>query len=305
VGRPVSVVDAGELLLHGADGIGPGSLVVAASQTGLSRETVAVVQRLRARGVRVVGLVNEEASPLIDALGDVLSIGAGPESSNASKTFTATQLLAQLLAAEIAPAGGQASDFAAVPDAVARLLERPGLVDEPLAALSGVPYLVLLAHGPALSAARYGALLAREILALPADAVTISEFRHGPVELLAAGIGAIVMAPADGPGQDLAVGLATSIAQRGGRVWLIAPDRALTGVGPVTAVTSLGGLKDRGSAIVAAVALQRFVAACAPLLGRSPGCFTVFDPAIDTGRLEDPGVAVFRTRGPDAGGAPG
>lgn len=282
-GRTVTVLDSGELGLYGAGGIPRGSLVIAASQTGRSRETVATAAALRGRGITVIGLVNDTDSPLAEVVDLAIPIDAGAEASNASKTFTATQLLAMCVAGELTRRPRALEEFADLPGAVARLGGGPDIIDGALALLGDSPYIAFLAHGPAMSTARYGALLSKEMLAVPGEAVTISEFRHGPVELVARTIGAVVIAPT-GPGRSIAIELAASIAERGASVWLLAtrgddlPEvRGLT-------VTDLGSLGETEGAIAAAVPIQRLLASCTRRLGRSPGVFTVFDPLVDTGR---------------------
>ena len=292
-GRQVGLVDAGELGLFGAEALAPGTLVVMASQTGQSRETVATAAALRGRGVTVIALVNDLVSPLARIVDVAISIDAGPEDANACKTFTATQLLTLLVAGELA---GPTADIPALrhlPALVEGLSTLAGLVDAPLRELDACGYFALLAHGPAMSTGRYGALLAKEMLAIPGEAATVSEFRHGPVELVARRIGSIVLA-AGGRGRAISLELASSIAERGGPVWLLATGGDLPTTPGVT-VTDLGRLHDFELPIAAAVALQRFFSAYARRLGRTPGVFAAFDPIVDTGREEPhsraPGMA--------------
>lgn len=283
-GRTVAVVDAGELGLYGAGAVPRGSLVIAASQTGRSRETVATTRSLRGRGVTVVGLINDTESPLAKVVDLTLLLDAGPEATNSTKTFTATQLTTLLIAGELTDSSSTPERFASLPSAVARLSETPGLIDDALDALAKAPYIAYLAHGPALSTARYGALLTKEMLAIPGEAMTVSEFRHGPVELAARGIGAVVVAPA-GPGRLLALELATSIAERQVSVWLLGSSGQDLPINrPGLVVTDLGPLAEAEAAVAGAVAIQRLLASFARRLGRTPGVFEAFDPQIDTGR---------------------
>jgi glucosamine--fructose-6-phosphate aminotransferase (isomerizing) len=283
-GRQVGLVDAGELGLFGADALAPGTVVLMASQTGQSRETVATATALRDRDSTVIALVNDLASPLAEVADLAISIDAGPEDANACKTFTATQLLVLLVTGELL---GHRTPM--VPDRLPTAVDRTSLVrdlvEAPLGQLEECGYVALLAHGPAMSTARYGALLAKEMLAIPGEATSVSEFRHGPVELVAHRIGSIVLA-AGGAGRQISLELAASIAERGGPVWLLAtggPDLPDT---PGVTVTDLGALDQLELPIVAAVAMQRFFAAFAGRLGRTPGIFTTFDPLVDTGREE-------------------
>jgi glucosamine--fructose-6-phosphate aminotransferase (isomerizing) len=283
-GRPVGLVDAGELGLYGAEALAPGTLVLMASQTGQSRETVATAAKLRGRGSTVIALVNDMASPLAGLVDLAMSIEAGPEDANACKTFTATQLLALLIAGELAGSAAAIPPLHRLPVTVEGLSTLDGLVDAPLRELDNCGTFALLAHGPTMSTARYGALLAKEMLALPGEAATVSEFRHGPVELVARRIGSIVLAAGEN-GRAISLDLASSIAERGGPVWLLATGGDLPTTPSVT-VTDLGLLHDLELPIAAAVALQRFFSVYARRLGRTPGVFTAFDPIVDTGREE-------------------
>ena len=284
VGRQVGLVDAGELGLFGAEVLTPGTLVLMASQTGRSRETVATAAALRGRGSTVIALVNDLTSPLARLVDVAISIEAGPEDANACKTFTATQLLALVVVGELTGCTADIPPLRRLPAVVEGLATLPGLVEAPLRELDACGYFALLGHGPAMSTGHYGALLAKEMLAVPGEAATVSEFRHGPVELVARRIGSIVLAASDN-GRAISLELATSIADRGGPVWLLATSGDLPTTRGVT-VTDLGRLHDLELPIAAAVALQRFFSAYARRLGRTPGVFAAFDPIADTGREE-------------------
>jgi len=283
-GRQVGLVDAGELGLYGAEMLTPGTVVLMASQTGRSRETVATAVALRGRGSIVIALVNDLTSPLARMADVAISIEAGPENANACKTFTATQLLALVVVGELTGRTADIPPLHRLPAVVEGLGTRAGLVEAPLRDLDACGYFALLAHGSAMSTGRYGALLAKEMLAVPGEAATVSEFRHGPIELVARRIGSIVLAAGDN-GRAISLELASSIAERGGPVWLLATSGDLPTTRGVT-VTDLGQLHDLELPIAAAVALQRFFSAYARRLGRTPGVFTAFDPIVDTGREE-------------------
>ena len=104
------------------------------------------------------------------------------------------------------------------------------------------------------------------------------------MSLVARRIGSIVLAAGES-GRAISLELASSIAERGGPVWLLATGGDLPTTRGVT-ITDLGRLHDLELPIAAAVALQRFFSAYARRLGRTPGVFTAFDPIVDTGREE-------------------
>jgi glucosamine--fructose-6-phosphate aminotransferase (isomerizing) len=275
--KPTAVWEAGELLHYGTDAVRAGALVVLVSQSGRSAETLALGERLRAAGAtRIVAVTNDEASPL-GALAEVsLPILAGDETTVATKTFMTTFVVLQAVVDAIV---GQPRGV--VDEALEHDL--PGIVDglsaDPAAAMRaaelfvGCCSLILVARGPALAAADYGALIVKETAALPAEAMAGGSFRHGPIEIAGPRVGLVVLAPA-GRTRDLCIRLAVETSELGSPTWLIADDGP--DLPPATdrrLITKVPGVPEQLAPLTLTVPIQRLAAALASGAGREPGTF--------------------------------
>jgi fructoselysine-6-P-deglycase FrlB-like protein len=164
----------------------PGTLVVAVSATGGSRETRDAVEAYAGRSPLAV-LVNTVDSPLGNAEGAlVVPMHAGREESGvACRTFQHT--LVQLLALEAHLTGAQL-DLAGLcgraADATADLLDRRGSwLDQALTLLDGPNGVYALAPAERLSSAEQSALMVREGPRRAADACETGDWAHVDVYL--------------------------------------------------------------------------------------------------------------------------
>lgn len=102
LGLPVASVGPSMVSIYGrAPTSLAGALVLAISQSGKSPDVIQLATAARAAGALVVGVVNDEHSPLAEACELVIPLGAGPETSvAATKSFLcACASLLQLAAA--------------------------------------------------------------------------------------------------------------------------------------------------------------------------------------------------------------
>lgn len=144
---------------------GDGTLVVAVSATGGSKETLDALDRL-APGTAVVALTNTPGSPLADRAAHTVEMQAGPEEGGvACRTFQHT--LVQLLALERhlggEPLEGLAADVERAADATEHLLgTREAWLPEVTELVAGPAGTHLAAPARRLSSAQQGALMLRE-----------------------------------------------------------------------------------------------------------------------------------------------
>lgn len=278
---PAGAVEAGELLHYGLSDVGPECLVVLVSQSGRSVETVAVAERLAARGhPRVVAVTNDADSPLAAHAQVVLPILAGTEATVATKTWATTFTVLALFADALAPVpGGPLTRHPA--DALVALTSvaaTVGMADAPASGMGGCVALMVVGRGPAHAAADYGALILKETVAMPAEAFSGGSFRHGPLEVAGPSVGVIVLAPS-GPTRSLCEGLASETAALGSPTWLVTDDGRPDGLAAdrLTAatdrpwVTTLPAVDEAWSPLTMSVPMQRFAAAMARGRGRVPG----------------------------------
>lgn len=168
---------------------GEGTLVVAVSATGGSRETLDALSRLP-RGVDVVALTNTPGSALADAAGHTVAMQAGTEESGvASRSFQHT--LVQLLALEqhLVGAGSQglsglADDVERAADASEHLLTTaPGWLPGVTELVDGPAGSHLAAPAHRVSSAQQGALMLREVPRRSSIACEAGDWAHVDVYL--------------------------------------------------------------------------------------------------------------------------
>jgi glutamine---fructose-6-phosphate transaminase (isomerizing) len=236
-------VDAAELLHFRMPILGPDVVLVITSQSGGSAEPVAVARSLRARAPEhrpfVVAVTNGPDNELA-ALADIaLDTHAGVEEGPSTVTF-AGSLVVLAAVAEAILAGGSgsagrdadlASDIGATrvrsaAKAAAAAAERV-LTQDPAGAAAHVadlfanrPVIVTLGRGAARAASEMGALVLKEAARIPAEALEAAQFRHGPLELAGAALGAFVVAT-EPETQTLDVRLAEDLAALGAAVTLM------------------------------------------------------------------------------------
>ena len=180
-GRPVALASPSVQTLYRAPVDYRGVLVVGVSQSGATSEIVEVVAVLRAAGARTIAITNDPSSPLAEAAGSVIDLGAGPELAvPATKTVTATLLAFVLLAEGVSGRSlVSSSDLADLPGHIAGVLADEASVARAAARLTDAGQLVAVARGYLLAAARETALKLRETSGILAEGWSAADLRHG------------------------------------------------------------------------------------------------------------------------------
>ncbi len=192
-----------------APSIGPGTLVVAVSQSGETYDTLEAVEEFQKRGARVVGVTNVVGSALSRRADYTLYTRAGPEIGvAATKTYLTQVLLLEILAVKASVetgrlAKGEAArlldELAQAPRLVQRAIEAgdPPALDLARRGLEGSLYIIGRGLGHML--AREAALKVKEIAYLHAEAYPAGESKHGPIALVEEGFPVFVVATSDSP----------------------------------------------------------------------------------------------------------
>lgn len=232
-----------------------GALVLLVSQSGASDDLVACARGARARGATVVALVNAPGSPVEGEAHLTLPLGAGPERAvPATKTVTAAVGAGTALLSVLAP------DYAGRAQAAAREVAAQGALAHPRGAalrdaLAGASSIYVVGRDCGLGAAQEVALKLKETAALHAEAFSASEVLHGPLQLAAEGILALVLdagPPAARPSLDLA---ARRLEESGAAVHRVAPSDV--GVADLTPAAAAALLLCLLYPVVREVALAR------------------------------------------------
>jgi len=281
LGRLAVAYDAGELLHFGLPGLPSGASVIAISQSGKSAETVEVAERLcdADRGRALLAIVNDLDSPLARLATVAVPMGAGTESAVATRTFIAASVLLQLLVDELAGVSSAQDDLAGLAAALDDLSADDSSANAVVDGFAHLHSLELIGRGASLGVAHYGALTIKETAAFPAEALSGGAFRHGPLELIDAPAGAIVLVPS-GPTAELSMRLAREIAAAGWETWAIGPEVVVrqlrtdprgSGSDARLVVTGVPQLDGSLAALPLVVPLQQLAAVLAERRGRIPG----------------------------------
>ncbi len=195
-GVPCASIGASVVSVYGAKLQARNCVALTISQSGQSPDIVSLQEEARRAGALTIAIVNVEGSPAAKSADICLPLCAGPENSvAATKSFIAS------LAAGAAIVAAWTGD-----DALARAIEDiPQALDKALqiawpafvAMAREAESLYVLGRGPSLPIAAETALKLKETCAIHAEAYSVAEVMHGPLELLGEGFPVLVYAQGD------------------------------------------------------------------------------------------------------------
>jgi glucosamine--fructose-6-phosphate aminotransferase (isomerizing) len=173
-----------------------GGVAIGISQSGESPDVVAVLDAAREQGRPAVAITNDVKSPLAEAATHVIPLHAGAEESvAATKTYTTSLAAVAALAARIAGDREREHELAAVPDALARQVQRTDGLDEAAAAAAGWRRLAVIGRGANYATAFEAALKIKELARVAAEPASPADFLHGPVAMLEPGFPVLAILP--------------------------------------------------------------------------------------------------------------
>ncbi len=196
LGIPCCSIGASVVSIYGAELKVRGGLCLTISQSGKSPDIVTLQDAARRAGAFTVALVNVEDSPAAKAADICLPLHAGPEISVAATKSFIVSLAAG--AAIVAHWLGREDFLAAVSD-LPNQLAKAATIDWPeaIALAQNAESLYVVGRGPALPIAAETALKLKETCAIHAEAYSIAEVMHGPLELLGEGYPVLAYSPDD------------------------------------------------------------------------------------------------------------
>jgi fructoselysine-6-P-deglycase FrlB-like protein len=267
----LAVREPAAVVLGSADGrIWPSSgVVVAISKSGTSPETLAAARDAANAGCVVVAVTADQTSPLASVAALVVPTPIGDEGGASTRSATAA------LAALLAIPGDRALGPSARPALMQRLRAAVGSWESVAPAglrLASASQTWILGLGTGVGLAEAAGILWHEKVRRQAVALSVSEFRHGPVEAVRAG-DAVIVVDAD---QSLPVRAAylellrSELRQLGAFVvWLSAsPPPGVTGFRLMDGDTPGGlGEPSPGMALEALVRLEQLARAAAHAAG--------------------------------------
>lgn len=178
-----------------------GDLVVAISKSGTSPETVAAARHAVAGRATVVAVTAVPGSPLAETASLVVSTPIGEELG--AGTRSASAAIAALFGICGALSSGSASREQAA--AVLRLTVESWATIAPIGTrLAAAERLWIVGFGSGIGLADAAAIMWHEKVHRPAVALSVSEFRHGPIEAARNGDAVIVVDPDEPVGERMA-----------------------------------------------------------------------------------------------------
>jgi glutamine---fructose-6-phosphate transaminase (isomerizing) len=196
LGVPCASIGVSVVSVYGAQLKLKGALCLTVSQSGKSPDIIALQNAARKAGAITVALVNSEDSPAAHNADICLPLRAGPEVSVAATKSCIVSLVAgAAIVAHWLGDDDKIRALQALPDTLSNALaiDWPQLIE--LAAHAESLY--VLGRGPALPVAAEVALKLKETCAIHAEAYSIAEVMHGPLELLGKGFPIFALAPDD------------------------------------------------------------------------------------------------------------
>ena len=195
-GVPCCSMGASVVSVYGAKLQVRDSFCLTISQSGKSPDIVALQDAARKAGALTVAVVNVEGSPAALAADICLPLHAGPELSvAATKSF----IVSLVAGAAIVAHWLNDSKLLAVISALPEHLEKASRIDWPevVGFARDAESLYVVGRGPTLPIAAETALKLKETCAIHAEAYSIAEVMHGPLELLGDGYPVLAYSPED------------------------------------------------------------------------------------------------------------
>ncbi len=179
-------------------------LVIIISQSGETSDTLAALKLAKARGVKVLAIVNVVGSSIARAADYVMYTYAGPEIAVAStKAYTVQMCVLYLFALRLAYARGTI-DGVETKRLTAELLRAPKIIQPRLEDCEALKYLAskymnatdcfFIGRGFDYSLSLEGSLKLKEISYVHSDAYAAGELKHGTISLITEGTPVIALA---------------------------------------------------------------------------------------------------------------
>lgn len=172
------------------------ALVIGVSQSGRSPDIVSVVEDAAKQGALTVAITNAGDSNLAKQAEYVVELHAGEERSvAATKTYTGQLMAMALLNALLNGDPALREEIAAIPDAVAKVLDVNEQVEMIAPRYRYMRDCVVIGRGYNYATAFEMALKLKELTYTMAEPYSSADFLHGPLALVDRGFPVVVIAP--------------------------------------------------------------------------------------------------------------
>ncbi|MBO5474424.1 MAG: glutamine--fructose-6-phosphate transaminase (isomerizing) [Lachnospiraceae bacterium] len=174
-----------------------GAMVVVISQSGETADTLAALRESKARGFKVLGIVNVVGSSIAREADNVMYTWAGPEIAVATTKAYSAQLIAlYLLAMKLGRVRGQIDgdtfqsllgDLKCLPDQIELLLNNKNKIQKFANRYIGAKDVFFIGRGIDYAISLEGSLKLKEISYIHSEAYAAGELKHGTISLIEEG----------------------------------------------------------------------------------------------------------------------
>ncbi len=195
-GVPCCSIGASVVSVYGAKLAVKDAVCITISQSGKSPDIVALQDAAKRAGALTIAVVNVDDSPAGNSADICLPLQAGPEVSvAATKSFIASLAAGAAIAARWLDGGDLLAALSRLPEDLRRAAATGW--PEAVAFATHAESLYVLGRGPSLPIAGETALKLKETCAIHAEAYSVAEVMHGPLELLGEGFPVLAYSPED------------------------------------------------------------------------------------------------------------
>ncbi|HUL61505.1 MAG TPA: glutamine--fructose-6-phosphate transaminase (isomerizing) [Methanocella sp.] len=269
------VVEIGSELRYSSSRIGPGTLIIALSQSGETADTAASVREAIKKGAHVIAITNTVGSTIARDAGNTIYMRSGPEIGvAATKTFTSQLVIMYMLAIFLGrrraainseKARKLLSELKALPRLAQEVLDQDASIANVARLFGKSSLFIFVGRHFNYPIALEGALKLKEISYIFSEGFAAGELKHGPLALLQANVPVIAIAT-KAPTYDKMMSNIKEVKARDASVIAVASegDEAIAQIADV--VIRVPDASEFASPVLSAVVLQLFayhVAVCA------------------------------------------
>ncbi len=216
------MLETSELIHSMPEVLDAGTLLIVLSQSGRSVEVVRLLELRSA--ARVIAVTNHPEANLALQAEAVVLTQAGEEFSVSCKTYVASLLALQWLRGMLCADERVSTELTEASRAAARYLrDWRDHVRALWSEMQDVKHLFLVGRGESLAAVGTGGLILKESAKFHAEGMSSAAFRHGPFEMVGAGVFVLVF-EGEAAVASLNKGLVEAVRKAGGRAALIGWD---------------------------------------------------------------------------------
>ncbi|MDD5291040.1 MAG: glutamine--fructose-6-phosphate transaminase (isomerizing) [Patescibacteria group bacterium] len=250
-----------------------GDLVIVISQSGETADTLAALREAKARGAKILGIVNVVGSTISREVDSGIYLHAGPEIGVAStKAFTVQVVDLLLLALFLRQEKGLdlqkdiIRNLETLPEKIREALGQSDSIRELAEKFVNCKNILYLGRGLNFPVALEGALKLKEISYIHAEGYPAAEMKHGPIALIDKDMPALFIATRDNTYEKILSNM-EEIKARGGEIIAVVNEDDKKVIGLAGSIIKVPSVSCELTPVVNAIPMQLFAYHVADLRG--------------------------------------